>query len=55
MTFIKIYKILVVCFVLTFNGCDRNNLVRVTAQDVLDVAKFEKGKRAVLINVWATW
>jgi len=45
----------VVCFVLTFNACDRNNLVRVTANDVLDVAKFEKGKRAVLINVWATW
>ena len=45
---------MVVCFVLTFNACDRNNLVRVTAKDVLDVAKFEKGKRAVLINVWAT-
>ncbi|MEC7935436.1 MAG: hypothetical protein VX922_04515 [Candidatus Neomarinimicrobiota bacterium] len=55
MTSIKLYKIVVVCFVLTFNACDRNNLVRVTANDVLDVAKFEKGKRAVLINVWATW
>ncbi len=46
---------MVVCFVLTFNACDRNNLVSVTAKDVLDIAKFEKGKRAVLINVWATW
>ena len=54
MTSIKLYKIVVVCFVLTFNACDRNNLVSVTAKDVLDIAKFEKGKRAVLINVWAT-
>ena len=36
-------------------GCDRLNLERATAQDVLAAAQEEKGKRAVMINVWATW
>jgi len=39
----------------SYYGCDRLNLEPATAQDVLATAQLEKGKRAVLINVWATW
>ena len=51
---IKLYKILFISFIFILS-CDRGILVRVTAQDVLEAAALEKGKRAVLINVWATW
>ncbi|MEE3195870.1 MAG: hypothetical protein VX260_02825 [Candidatus Neomarinimicrobiota bacterium] len=51
----KLNKILFISFIFILIGCDKVYLVRVTAQDVLEVASLEKGKRAVLINVWATW
>ena len=51
---IKFYKILFTCFIFILS-CDKSNIVRVTAQDILEAAALEKGKKAVLINVWATW
>ena len=51
---IKFYKILFISFIF-FLSCDKSNIVRVTAQDLLEAAALEKGKKAVLINVWATW
>jgi len=49
-------KLIVIYLALFSNyGCDRLDLERATAQDVLAAAQEEKGKRAVLINVWATW
>ena len=51
----KLNKILFINFIFILIGCDKGSLVRVTAQDVLEAAALEKGKRAVLINVWATW
>lgn len=51
----KLYKILFISFIIILVGCDRGYVVRVTAQDILDAAALEKGKRAVLINIWATW
>ena len=51
----KFYKILFISFILILLGCDKRSLVKVTAKDILDAVALEKGKRAVLINVWATW
>ena len=51
---IKFYKILFISFIFILS-CDKSNIVRVTAQDILEAASLEKGKKAVLINVWATW
>jgi hypothetical protein len=52
---LNIYKILFISFIFILSSCDRGQLVKVTAKDILDAAELEKGKRAVLINVWATW
>ena len=51
----KLYKILFISFIIILSSCDRRQLIKVTAQDILDTAALEKGKRAVLINIWATW
>tara|TARA_B100000700_G_scaffold55473_1_gene59683 strand:- start:770 stop:928 length:159 start_codon:yes stop_codon:yes gene_type:complete len=51
---IKFYKILFISFIFILS-CNKSNIVRVTAQDILEAAALEKGKKAVLINVWATW
>jgi hypothetical protein len=52
---LNIYKILFISFIFILSNCDRGQLDKVTAQDILDTAALEKGKRAVLVNVWATW
>ena len=51
---IKLKNILILCLVSLF-ACDNVKLIRASAQDILATVQEEKGKRAVMINVWATW
>jgi hypothetical protein len=51
---IKLKNILILCLI-SFLACDNVKLNRASAQDILAAAQEEKGKKAVLINVWATW
>ena len=48
---------IVICFLLIFiiNGCERKELLPVTAQNLVEKIYSYQGEKAVLVNVWALW
>jgi|TARA_B110000438_G_scaffold73139_1_gene73251 thiol-disulfide isomerase/thioredoxin len=50
-------KNLFILFCCTFliSSCDRVDLTQATSQDINTIVKSFKGKKVVLVNVWALW
>lgn len=43
------------CLILPFASKAQAVLQDATADQIVDIIEFQKGKKAVLLNVWATW